>query len=137
MPAVVRQTSHHTAAHRGGHSSTYVDPKPSVAHRSTRNKKNQNNKDPLGSVPDIVHVDPAEDVIDKPKQVQRRQVAHRGKCFAPAQAPIRKIEEPRLKACSVVVDTEKVAGNYKTKPKDRPKPKPKSNKMCTRQGYYK
>ena len=130
LPAVVRQTSHHTAAHRGGHSSADVDPKPSVARCSTRNKKNQNDKDPLGSVPNIVHVDPAEDVIDKTKQVQRRQVACRGKCFAPAQALIHKIEEPKLKACSVVVDTEKVAGNYKPKPKDRPKPKPKSKKIA-------
>ena len=47
LPAVVRQTSHPTAAHRGGHSSAHVEPKPSGAHHSSRNKKNQNGKDPL------------------------------------------------------------------------------------------
>ena len=89
MPALVRQTTHHTGACCGGHSSA----KPTGPRRSTRNKKDQNDEDPLGSVPDIVNVDPAEDGIDKTKQVERRQVARRGKCFAPTQARIRKIEE--------------------------------------------
>ena len=106
LPAVVRQTSHRTASHRGGHSSAPVEPKPSGARRSTRNKNNHNEEDPLGSVPDILQVDTVDDAIDKPKQVQRRQVACRGKCFEPMQAPIRKIEKPQLKACSVVVGLE-------------------------------
>ena len=137
LPAVVRQTTRHTGAHRGGHSSA----KPTGPHRSTRNKKDQNDEDPLGSVPDIVNVDPAEDVIDKPKQVERRQVACRGKRFGPAQAAIRKIEEPKLKACSVVVDTDtpklkKSATDDKPKPKSKKsatddKPKPKSKKSAT------
>ena len=137
LPAVVRQTTHCTGAHRGGHSSA----KPTGPHRSTRNKTDQNDEDPLGSVPDIVNVDPAEDGIDKPKQVERRQVACRGKGFAPAQAPIRKIEEPKLKACSVVVDTDtpklkKSAAADKPKPKSKKsatddKPKPKSKKSAT------
>ena len=137
LPAVVRQTTHHTGACRGGHSSA----KPTGPCHSTRNKKDQNDEDPLGSVPDIVNVDPAEDGIDKPKQVERRQVACRGKCFAPAQAPIRKIEEPKLKACSVVVDTDtpklkKSATDDKPKPKLKKsatddKPKPKSKKSAT------
>ena len=87
LPAVVRQTSHHTAAHHGGHSSAHVEPEPSGACRSSRNKKNQNGEDLLGSPPDILHVDTAEDGIDKPKQVQRRQVAHRGKCFRTGTSP--------------------------------------------------
>ena len=136
LPAVVRQTTHHTGAHRGGHSSA----KPTGPCRSTRNKTDQNDEDPLGSVPDIVNVDPAEDGIDKPKQVERRQVARRGKRFAPAQAPIRKIEEPKLKPCSVVVDTDtpklkKSAAADKPKPKSKKsatddKPKPKSKKIA-------
>ena len=89
LPAVVRQTSRHTGARRGGHSSAHVDPKPSGPRRSSR-KKNQSDEDPLGSLPDILHIDTAEDGIedgiDKPKQVERRQVARRGKPFAPAHA---------------------------------------------------
>ena len=137
LPAVVRQTTHHTGAGRGGHSSA----KPTGPHCSTRNKKDQNNEDLLGSVPDIVNVDPAEDGIDKPKQVERRQVACRGKHFAPAQALIRKIEEPKLKPCSVVMDTDtpklkKITAADKPKPKSKKsatddKPKPKSKKSAT------
>ena len=137
LPAVVRQTTRRTGARCRGHSSA----KPTGPHRNTRNKKDQNDEDPLGSVPDIVNVDPAEDGIDKPKQVERRQVAHRGKCFAPAQAPIRKIEETKLKACSVVMDTDtpklkKIAAADKPKPKSKKsatddKPKPKSKKSAT------
>ena len=121
LPAVVRQTTCCTGAHRGGHSSA----KPTDPHCSTRNKKDQNNEDPLGSVPDIVNVDPAEDGIDKPKQVERRQVACRGKHFA----------------CSVVMDTDtpklkKIAADDKPKPKSKKratddKPKPKSKKSAT------
>ena len=137
LPAVVRQTTHRTGAHRGGHSSA----KPTGPRHSTRNKKDQNDENPLGSVPDIVNVDPAEDGIDKPKQVERRQVACRGKCFALAQALIHKIEEPKLKPCSVVVDTDtpklkKIAAADKPKQKSKKsatddKPKPKSNKSAT------
>ena len=137
MPAVVRQTTHRTGAHHEGHSSA----KPTGPHRSTRNKKDQNDEDPLGSVPDILNVDPAEDGIDKPKQVERKQVACRGKCFAPTQATIHKIEEPKLKAYSVVVDTDtpklkKIAADDKPKPKSKKsatddKPKPKSKKSAT------
>ena len=137
LPAVVRQTTHRTGARRGGHSSA----KPTGPRCSTRNKKDQNDEDPLGSVPDIVNVDPAEDGIDKPKQVERRQVACRGKHFAPAQAPIRKIEEPKLKPCSVVMDTDtpklkKIAAADKPKPKSKKsatddKPKPKLMKNAT------
>ena len=137
MPAVVRQTTRHTGARHGGHSSA----KPTGPRHSTRNKTDQNDEDPLGSVPDIVNVDPAEDGIDKPKQVERRQVACRGKRFAPAQAPICKIEEPKLKACSVVMDTDtpklkKSAAADKPKPKSKKsatddKPKPKSKKSAT------
>ena len=133
----MRQTTHHTGACCGGHSSA----KPTGPRRSTRNKKDQNDEDPLGSVPDIVNVDPAEDGIDKPNQVERRQVACRGKCFAPTQARIRKIEEPKLKACSVVVDTDtpklkKIAADDKPKPKSKKsatddKPKPKLKKSAT------
>ena len=68
LPAVVRQTTRHTGARHGGHSSA----KPTGPCHSTRNKTDQNDEDPLGSVPDIVNVDPAEDGIDKPKQVERR-----------------------------------------------------------------
>ena len=78
LPAVVRQTSRHTAAHCGGHSSAHVQPKPSGARCSARNKKDHNDKDLLGSPPDILHVDTAVEDIEKPKQVQRRQVACRG-----------------------------------------------------------
>ena len=137
LPAVVRQTTRRTGARLGGHSSA----KPTGPRHSTRNKKDQNDEDPLGSVPDIVNVDPAEDGIDKPKQVEIRQVACRGKCFAPTQAPIRKIEEPKLKPCSVVVDTDtpklkKIAAADKPKPKLKKsatddKPKPKSKKSAT------
>ena len=141
LPAVVRQTTCHTGAHRGGHSSAHVDPKPTGPRRSTRNKKDQNDEDLLGTLPDILHVDTAEDGIDKPKQVERRQVACRGKCFAPAQAPICKIEEPKLKACSVVMDTDtpkpkKIAADDKPKQKSKKiaaddKPKPNSKKSVT------
>ena len=141
LPAVVRQTTCHTGAHRGGHSSAHVDPKPTGPRRSTRNKKDQNDEDLLGSLPDILHVDTAEDGIDKPKQVERRQVACRGKCFAPAQAPICKIEEPKLNACSVVMDTDtqkpkKIAADDKPKQKSKKiaaddKPKPNSKKSAT------
>ena len=137
MPAVVRLPTRHTGARLGGHSSA----KPTGPRHSTRNKKDQNDEDPLGSVPDIVNVDPAEDGIDKPKQVERRQVACRGKRFAPTQAPIRKIEEPKLKACSVVVDTDtpklkKSATDDKPKPNSKKsatddKPKPKLKKSAT------
>ena len=139
LPAVFRQTSDHTAVHHGGHSSAHVQPKPSGACHSTRNKKDQNDKVPLGSPPDILHVDTAEKDIEKPKEVQRRQVGYRGKCFEPAQAPICKTEEPKLTPCSVVVglekDMENVAGNDKPKPElntivAKDKPKPKSKKMA-------
>ena len=131
MPAVVRQTSRHTASYHGGHSSAPIEPKPSGARRSTRNKNNHNEEDPLGSVPDILQVDTVDDAIDKPEQVQRRQEAGRGKCFEPVQAPIRKIEKPQLKACSVLVgletDIKKVVEQEKPKPKDKPKPKSKKS----------
>ena len=51
------------------------------------------------------------------------------KTLCTAHAPIHKIEEPKLKACSVVVgldkDMQKVYENDKPKPKDTLKPKPK------------
>ena len=122
LPAVVRQTTCRTGARHGGHSSA----KPTGPRRSTRNKTDQNDEDLLGSVPDIVNVDPAEDGIDKPKQVERRQVARRGKRFAPAQAPICKIEEPKLKAYSVVVDTD-TPKLKKSAAADKPKPKSKKS----------
>ena len=122
MPTVVRQTTRRTGARRGGNSSA----KPTGPHRSTRNKKDQNDEDLLGSVPDIVNVDPAEDGIDKAKQVERRQVACRGKHFAPAQALICKIEEPKLKPCSVVVDTD-TSKLKKIAAADKPKPKSKKS----------
>ena len=68
LPAIVRQTTRHTGAHHGGHSSAHVDPKPTGPCHSTRNKKDQNDEDPLGSLPDILHVDTAEDGIDKPNK---------------------------------------------------------------------
>ena len=124
------------------HQQTYSSKKSSIHHTHTHKiSLHQNDEDPLGSVPDIVNVDPAEDGIDKSKQVERRQVACRGECFAPAQAPICKIEEPKLKACSVVMDTDtpklkKIAAADKPKPKSKKsatddKPKPKSKKSAT------
>ena len=87
LPAVVRQMSHRTASRRGGHSSAPVQTKPSGPRHSTRNKNNHNEEDPLGSVPDILQVDNVDDATDKPKQVQRRQVACRGKRFKTHASP--------------------------------------------------
>ena len=81
LPAVVKQSSCCTTACLGGHSSAHVEPKSSAVCHSSRNKKDQDDKDP-----DILQVDIAEDGIEIPKemqnQMQKRQVALRGKCFA-------------------------------------------------------